>query len=99
MDDDEILRSHGEALALFGTRVQAVRDDQWDGPTPCTDWSVRALVGAEERLPDRLASAAMREVEPYARGLSASGLFAAAVEPPPDADALTRLLCLLGRRP
>lgn len=44
MDDDEILRGHGEALALFGTRVQAVRDDQWDGPTPCTDWTVRALV-------------------------------------------------------
>ncbi|MGW2028066.1 TIGR03086 family metal-binding protein, partial [Streptomyces decoyicus] len=32
-------------------------------------------------------------------GLNASGLFAAAVEPPAGADDLTRLLCLLGRRP
>ncbi|MFI2261475.1 maleylpyruvate isomerase N-terminal domain-containing protein [Streptomyces tubercidicus] len=44
MNNDEILRTHGEALALFGTRVHAVREDQWDGPTPCTEWSVRALV-------------------------------------------------------
>ncbi|MEW9515777.1 TIGR03086 family metal-binding protein [Streptomyces tubercidicus] len=191
MNNDEILRTHGEALALFGTRVHAVREDQWDGPTPCTEWSVRALVnhltaeqlwvprlvrdrasitdigpeydgdvlgddpagawdraavaavaafsergaldrtvqlsygagptaayctqmmadavvhtwdlsraiGADERLPGDLATAALREVEPYAPGLSASGLFAPAVEPPADADALTRLLCLLGRRP
>lgn len=191
MDHDEILRTHDEALALFGARVHAVRDDQWDGPTPCTDWSVRELVnhlaaeqlwvprlvrdgasitdvgseydgdvlgddpvgawdraavaavaafaergalnrpvqlsygsqragayctqmmadavvhswdlsraiGAEERMPDHLATAALREVEPYAPGLSASGLFAPAVEPPADAEVLTRLLCLLGRRP
>ncbi|MGW3007817.1 TIGR03086 family metal-binding protein [Streptomyces sp. NPDC001219] len=191
MNHDEILRTHGEALALFGTRVHAVRDDQWDAPTPCTDWPVRALVnhltaeqlwvprlvrdgaavtdvgadydgdvlgddpagawdraavaavaafaergalvrpvqlsygavpaagyctqmtadavvhtwdlsraiGADERLPGPLATAALREVEPYAPGLAASGLFAPAVEAPADADDLTRLLCLLGRRP
>ncbi|MFJ3952719.1 TIGR03086 family metal-binding protein [Streptomyces libani] len=191
MNHDEILRTHGEALALFGTRVHAVRDDQRGAPTPCTEWSVRDLVnhltaeqlwvprlvrdgaaitdvgsaydgevlgddparvwdraavaavaafsergaldrpvqlsygsqraeayctqmmadavvhtwdlsraiGAEERLPGHLATAALREVEPYAPGLAASGLFAPATEPPADADDLTRLLCLLGRRP
>ncbi|MFI9045331.1 TIGR03086 family metal-binding protein [Streptomyces sp. NPDC053427] len=191
MNHDEILRTHGEAVELFGARVHAVRDDQWENPTPCTEWSVRDLVnhltaeqlwvprlvrdgatiaqvgtdfdgdqlgvdpasvwdraavaavaafsapgalgrtvhlsygsspadaycaqmmadavvhawdlsraiGAEERLPDHLATAALREVEPYAPGLGASGLFAPAIEPPADADDLTRLLCLLGRRP
>lgn len=191
MSNDEILRNHGEALALFGSRVHTVRDDQWDGPTPCSEWSVRDLVnhltveqlwvprlvrdgatiaevgsdydgdvlgdepaevwdraavaavaafsesgalnrtvqlsygsspadayctqmmadavvhswdlsraiGADERLPDELTKATLREVEPYASGLDASGLFAPAVEPPADADDLTRLLCLLGRRP
>ncbi|MFF4607082.1 TIGR03086 family metal-binding protein [Streptomyces sp. NPDC001339] len=191
MRENEILRTHGEALALFGGRVHAVRDDQWGGPTPCSEWSVRDLVnhltaeqlwvprlvrdgasladvgavydgdvlgddpvaawdraavaavaafsergalgrtvqlsygpapadayctqmmadavvhswdlsraiGAEERVPGHLATAALREVEPYAPVLGASGLFAPAVEPPPDADDLTRLLCLLGRRP
>lgn len=39
-----LLSRHGEALALFTERVHAVRADQWDAPTPCTDWSVRELV-------------------------------------------------------
>ncbi|UNO43161.1 TIGR03086 family metal-binding protein [Streptomyces sp. MST-110588] len=188
---EEILSAHGEAISLFGARVHAVRPDQWDAPTPCSEWSVRDLVnhltveqlwvprlvrdgatieevgdafdgdhlgddpvgawdraaaeavvafrepgaldrtvhlssgpgpagpycsqmmsdavvhawdlsraiGAEEELPPELATAALREVEPYADGLEKSGLFAAPVEPPPGADDLTRLLCLLGRRP
>lgn len=33
-----------EGIDAFGERVRAVRDDQWDAPTPCTDWSVRDLV-------------------------------------------------------
>ncbi|MFJ9407719.1 TIGR03086 family metal-binding protein [Streptomyces sp. NPDC101393] len=191
MDTEELLRIHGEAIALFGSRVRAVRDDQWDAPTPCTQWSVRDLVnhltveqlwvprlvrdgagiaevgtefdgdrlgddpvgvweraavaavaafsgpgaldrtvqlsygtspapaycrqmmadavvhswdlaraiGADEGLPGELATAALREVEPYAPGLGASGLFADPVEAPADADDRTKLLCLLGRRP
>ncbi|WP_406001009.1 TIGR03086 family metal-binding protein [Streptomyces sp. NBC_00829] len=39
-----LLSRHAEALALFTDRVHAVRTDQWDDPTPCTEWSVRDLV-------------------------------------------------------
>ncbi|MFF3326747.1 TIGR03086 family metal-binding protein [Streptomyces sp. NPDC002889] len=39
-----LLARHSEALALFTERVHAVRADQWDDPTPCTEWSVRDLV-------------------------------------------------------
>lgn len=39
-----LLARHGEALDLFGERVHAIRADQWDAPTPCTEWSVRDLV-------------------------------------------------------
>ncbi|NUK07310.1 TIGR03086 family protein [Streptomyces lunaelactis] len=39
-----LLARHTEALALFTERVHAVGADQWDAPTPCTDWSVRDLV-------------------------------------------------------
>lgn len=187
----EILRRHGEAIALFGSRVHRVRDDQWDDPTPCAEWSVRDLVGhltveqlwvprlvrdgatieevgdayegdqlgddpagawdraavaavaafsepgaldrtvhlssgtgtaagycsqmmmdavvhswdlsrairADEHLPQDLAAAALREVEPYADELAGTSMFADPVPPPPGADDLTRLLCLLGRRP
>jgi uncharacterized protein (TIGR03086 family) len=42
----------------FGTRVAAVADDQWDDPTPCTDWNVRELVdhaiNSQRLLPSRL---------------------------------------------
>ncbi|KNB53952.1 TIGR03086 family metal-binding protein [Streptomyces caatingaensis] len=40
----ELLAHHEEALGLFGERVHAVRPRQWDGPTPCTEWTVRDLV-------------------------------------------------------
>ncbi|MFI1399916.1 TIGR03086 family metal-binding protein [Streptomyces sp. NPDC020681] len=39
-----LLTRHTEALKLFSERVHAVRADQWDDPTPCTEWSVRDLV-------------------------------------------------------
>ncbi|GFH39015.1 TIGR03086 family protein [Streptomyces pacificus] len=39
-----MLDRHAEALALFTDRVHAVRPEQWESPTPCTDWSVRDLV-------------------------------------------------------
>ncbi|MGR8007243.1 TIGR03086 family metal-binding protein [Streptomyces hypolithicus] len=39
-----LLARQNEALAYFGERVHAVRQDQWELPTPCTEWSVRDLV-------------------------------------------------------
>ena len=32
------------ALQHFGDLVHQVPDDSWTGPTPCTEWDVRALV-------------------------------------------------------
>jgi uncharacterized protein (TIGR03086 family) len=40
----DIRKLHQRALDAFGEKVMAVRDDQWHGPTPCTDWDVRTLV-------------------------------------------------------
>ena len=36
---DALDRARGE----FDKRLRAVRDDQWDDPTPCEDWTVRTL--------------------------------------------------------
>lgn len=33
-----------EVVQGFDDRVRAVGDDQWDAPTPCSEWSVRDLV-------------------------------------------------------
>ncbi|UQX03860.1 TIGR03086 family metal-binding protein [Streptomyces sp. RerS4] len=41
---DALLEQHAAALRLFGEHVRAVADDQWDAPTPCTEWTVRDLV-------------------------------------------------------
>ena len=30
-------------VEFFADRVNAVKEDQWDDPTPCTDWTVRDL--------------------------------------------------------
>ena len=35
---------HRRAVEEFGARVQAVGDDQWELPTPCSDWNVRQLI-------------------------------------------------------
>jgi uncharacterized protein (TIGR03086 family) len=44
MTRKEIRYRFNEAIDIFGARVHAVGDDQWDAPTPCTEWSVRDLV-------------------------------------------------------
>ncbi|MFF5449185.1 TIGR03086 family metal-binding protein [Streptomyces sp. NPDC012888] len=41
---DTLLAAHADALRLFGDRVRSVREDQWTGSTPCTEWTVRDLV-------------------------------------------------------
>jgi uncharacterized protein (TIGR03086 family) len=40
----ELLDAHQRAMAQFDHAVHQVRDDQWDRPTPCTEWPVRVLV-------------------------------------------------------
>ena len=34
----------------WADRLNAVRDDQWDDPTPCRDWTVRDFVFAVAKL-------------------------------------------------
>lgn len=62
-------------------------------------WDLSRAIGFDERLPEELVSFAVDEITPYAGELEKSGLFGARVTPPTGADAQTRLLCLLGRRP
>ena len=41
---EDVQGFHARAVEAFGERVHAVPDERWSGPTPCTDWDVRALV-------------------------------------------------------
>jgi uncharacterized protein (TIGR03086 family) len=40
----DLVELFGRAVDGFTQRAQLVRPDQWTGPTPCTEWDVRALV-------------------------------------------------------
>ncbi|MFD8482050.1 TIGR03086 family metal-binding protein [Kitasatospora sp. NPDC059673] len=66
LDDQALLALHAQALDHFGRLVRAVPDDRWQAPTPCTDWTVRQLVGhlTYEQLwvPDLLNGATIAEV-------------------------------------
>jgi len=35
---------HQRAVEVWKTTIAGLRDDQWDDPTPCTEWDVRTLV-------------------------------------------------------
>lgn len=41
---EETLDRFHRCVSAFTTRLQAVSDEQWGLPTPCTEWDVRALV-------------------------------------------------------
>lgn len=63
MDD---LAAHRSAIRQFGHRVAQIRDDQWPGPTPNSEWNVTDLVEhlVYEQLwvPDLLAGQTIAEV-------------------------------------
>src|SRR2546429_3689713 len=40
----DIIDRYAQAATGFTARLDAVTDDQWANPTPCTDWNVRELV-------------------------------------------------------
>ena len=39
-----LLEQYAHAADEFGSRVPLIRDDQWQAPTPCSEWDVRGLV-------------------------------------------------------
>lgn len=77
---DELIRMFLGAQHAFGERVHAIAETQWQAPTPCTDWTVLALVDhlvSEQRwLPPLLHGldlASAGEVVAGARTLPADG--------------------------
>lgn len=63
MDATELYR---RTTAEWISRVRGVGADQWNTPTPCPDWDVRALVnhvvGEQRWLPPLMAGATLAEV-------------------------------------
>jgi len=62
-------------------------------------WDLATALGAHAGIEDELATAILAYVEPQVSAWSGTSWFAEPVAVPADADAATRLIGLLGRRP
>lgn len=61
-------------------------------------WDLAHAIGVEADIPEHLADAALDFLFPMVDRLRESAYFGVAVEPPPDTDAVTRFLALIGRQ-
>jgi uncharacterized protein (TIGR03086 family) len=54
----DLIDRYEEAATGFTARLDAVTDDQWTNPTPCTDWDVRQLfdhvIEIQRQIPEGL---------------------------------------------
>jgi uncharacterized protein (TIGR03086 family) len=78
--------------------------EQVVGTLLCADtlihsWDLARATGQDDRLDPGAVTAAMAFLEPNDEMLRSPGGMGPKVEPPADADAQTRLLCFVGRRP
>lgn len=83
----------------YGDTASAAYCSQMAADAVVHAWDLSRAIGADERLPPALVDFALAEFAPYAASLPATGLFAEPVPSAPGADAQTRLLTMLGRRP
>jgi uncharacterized protein (TIGR03086 family) len=62
----DLLDAHGHAMDVFDRAIHKVGISDWDSPTPCSDWDVKALVNhivAEQLwVPELLAGKTVAEV-------------------------------------
>lgn len=62
-------------------------------------WDLARATGGDEELPADEIARGWKDMEGIGDAMRGPGAFGPEVEPPPDADEQTRLLCFLGRRP
>ncbi len=62
-------------------------------------WDLARATGLDENLPEKASQEVLEALEPLDDKMRVPGGFGDKIEPPPNADAETRLLCFLGRRP
>jgi len=71
-----------DALDRFGVLVAGVHDDQWDSPTPCPEWDVRALVAHVIKGNTQVAAALGGQTSPTPEYAVSAGTVLAAFRQP-----------------
>jgi uncharacterized protein (TIGR03086 family) len=79
----EVSDRYGRIVDGFGSRLARVGSDQWDDPTPCTEWNVRALV-------EHVIETQLRVVSMVAGSIAGSIPGSAPSEDEPVSDAAAR---------
>jgi uncharacterized protein (TIGR03086 family) len=67
----DLVDRYQDAADRFTARLDAVADDQWDKPTPCSDWNVRQLVDhvieIQRQIPEGLGASVGDGAEAHGR--------------------------------
>ncbi len=72
----------------------------WIGDALIHTWDLARAIGADATLPEALCAIQLEALQAIPEAfLRQPGRFDAALEPPPGANAQTRLLCYTGRQP
>ena len=76
-DDEQRVDFFVRSSAFFGELVRSVGDEEWELPTPCSDWDIRTLVAhvviGDAQIPGLFAGetvAFIEEVDPSVLGLN-----------------------------
>jgi uncharacterized protein (TIGR03086 family) len=62
-------------------------------------WDLARATGLDDELPEQASQEVLEALTPMDDKMRGPGAFGPKLEPPPNADMQTRLLCFLGRRP
>jgi len=98
MLDDPAVASSELSHPQAGThRFDAGIDMFFTGDVFMHTWDLARATGQPEQLDEAMAAEMLAGMEPIDDMLRQSGQYGPKVEPPPDADATTRLMAFIGR--
>jgi uncharacterized protein (TIGR03086 family) len=98
MLDDPAIASSELSHPMAGThRFDAGIDQFFTGDVFMHTWDLARATGQPEQLDEAMAAEMLAGMEPLDEVLRQSGHYGTKVEPPPGADATTRLMAFIGR--
>ncbi len=66
MSEPDLRAHYSRAAATFGEQVAIIGDEEWDLPTPCADWIIKAVVAhvvvGEAQIPDLINGHALTQL-------------------------------------